>query len=105
MHIFSNPNYDFLRLRWVMLGASWALIAVGMVAVYMRGSQLLDIDLTGGSSVTFTLNDQDRMDLTNVRKALDETDLRDKNLLIVGLAKTGPAFTVDTSEQSVDKVK
>src|SRR4029079_863395 len=44
MHIFANPNYDFLRLRWVMLGVSWTLIAIGMVAVYMRGSQLLDID-------------------------------------------------------------
>ena len=105
MHIFTNPNYDFLRLRWVMLGASWALIAVGMVAVYMRGSQLLDIDFTGGSSVTFTLNDKDRMDLGDVRKALDETDLGKKNLLVVGLGKTGTTFTVDTSEQSVEAVK
>ena len=105
MHIFTNPNYDFLRLRWVMLGASWALIAVGMVAVYMRGSQLLDIDFTGGSSVTFTLNEKDSMDLANVRKVLDETVLSDKNLLIVGLGKSGTAFTVDTSEQSVDAVK
>ena len=54
MHIFSHPNHDFLRLRWIFLGASWTLIAIGMVAVYIRGSQLLDIDFTGGSSVTFT---------------------------------------------------
>jgi len=105
MHIFTNPHFDFLKFRWVALGLSWALIAIGMVAVYMRGSQLLDIDFTGGSSVTFTLNDKDKTDLSSVRKALDKTDLRDKNLLIVGLGKAGTAYTVDTSEQSVDIVK
>ena len=32
----------------------WVLIIIGMVAVYFRGSSLLDIDFTGGSSVAFT---------------------------------------------------
>ncbi len=105
MHIFSHPNFDFLRLRWIFLGASWTLIAIGMVAAYMRGSQLLDIDFTGGSSVTFTLNDKDKMSLTEVRDALVKTDLADKNLLVVELGGSGTAYTVDTSEQSVDNVK
>ncbi len=105
MHIFSKPNFDFLRLRWIMLGASWTLIAIGMIAVYARGTQLLDIDFTGGSSVTFTLNDKDRMSLAQVRDTLVKTELVDKNLLIVELGQTGTAFTVDTSEQSVDNVK
>ncbi|HEX4412354.1 MAG TPA: protein translocase subunit SecD [Lacipirellulaceae bacterium] len=105
MHIFSKPNYDFLRLRWIFLGLSWSLIAVGMVAVYMRGTQLLDIDFTGGSSVTFTLNDKDPMTQAGVTKALDKTELADKNLLVVQIGREGTAFTVDTSEQSVDKVK
>jgi SecD/SecF fusion protein len=105
MHIFSKPNFDFLRLRWIFLGLSWSLIAIGMVAVYMRGTQLLDIDFTGGSSVTFTLNEQDRMSLAEVRDALDKTELADKNLLIVELGGEGTAFTLDTSEQSVDTVK
>jgi SecD/SecF fusion protein len=76
-----------------------------MVAVYMRGSQLLDIDFTGGSSVTFTLNDKDAMSLADIRDSLEKTELSDKNLLIVELGETGTTFTVDTSEQSVDKVK
>jgi SecD/SecF fusion protein len=105
MHIFSHPNFDFLRLRWIFLGASWTLIAVGMVAVYERGSQLLDIDFTGGSSVTFTLNDKDKMSLAEVRDSLVKTELADKNLLVVELGGSGTAYTVDTSEQSVDNVK
>ena len=57
MHLFSKPNLDFLSIRWVALGASWVLIVIGMIAVYFRGSTLLDIDFTGGSSVSFTLNE------------------------------------------------
>jgi len=105
MHLFSKPNIDFLRYRWVALGASWALIGIGMVAVYFRGSTLLDIDFTGGSSVTFTLNDKDKMPLGDVRDALVKSDLAEKNLLIVGRGEKSTGFTVDTSEQSVDAVK
>ncbi len=105
MHLFSKPNIDFLRYRWVALGASWALIGIGMVAVYFRGSTLLDIDFTGGSSVTFTLNDKDKMPLGDVRNTLVNTDLAEKNLLIVGRGEKNTGFTVDTSEQSVDAVK
>jgi SecD/SecF fusion protein len=105
MHIFSKPNFDFLRLRWIMLVGSWTLIGIGMIAAYFRGSQLLDIDFTGGSSVTFTLNDKDKMSLADVRNVLVKTDLADKNLLIVGRGDKNTGYTVDTSEQEVDKVK
>lgn len=105
MHIFSKPNFDFLKYRWFALAASWALIGIGMVAVYYRGSSLLDIDFTGGSSVTFTLNQKDRMSLADVRGSIIQTNLADKNLLIVERGTTNTGFTVDTSEQSVDDVK
>ncbi len=110
MHVFSKPNFDFLGIRWFALGASWLLIAVGMVAVYFRGASLLDIDFTGGSSVAFTLKDADAMPLGAVRNVLAKTDLADKNLLIVSRGQAGPHLTyteyqVDTSEQSVDSVK
>ncbi len=103
MHIFSKPNFDFLSIRWFALGASWVLIIIGMIAVYYRGSSLLDIDFTGGSSVAFTLNDP--VSLNQVRDALAKTDLGDKNLLVVERGTTNTEYTVDTSEQSVDTVK
>jgi SecD/SecF fusion protein len=103
MHLFSKPNLDFLSIRWVALGASWVLIAIGMIAVYFRGSSLLDIDFTGGSSVSFTLNEP--IDLTNVRNALAKTELGDKNLLVVERGITNTEYTIDTSEQSVEQVK
>ena len=105
MHIFSKPNFDFLRYRWYFLSASWGLIAIGMIACYYRGSSLLDIDFTGGTSVTFTLNEKDKMSLAEVRSTLDQTELGDKNLLVVERGEKNTGYTIDTSEQSVDNVK
>jgi SecD/SecF fusion protein len=105
MKILSQPNYDFLGARWVAIGLSLVLIAIGMVAVYFRGPQLLDIDFTGGSSVTFALKPSERMPIADVREALSETELADKNLLIVERGTTNTRYQLDTSEQSVDKAK
>jgi SecD/SecF fusion protein len=103
MHLFHKPNLDFLSIRWVALGASWVLIIIGMIAVYFRGSSLLDIDFTGGSSVAFTLNEP--VPLGQVRNTLAKTAMGDKNLLVVERGVTNTEYTVDTSEQSVDTVK
>ncbi len=102
MKILSQPNYDFLGARWIAGGLSLVLIAIGMVAVYARGAQLLDIDFTGGSSVTFTLKASERMPISEVRAALSESMLADKNLLIVERGTTNTRYQVDTSEQSVE---
>jgi SecD/SecF fusion protein len=103
MHLFHKPNLDFLSIRWFALGASWVLIIIGMIAVYFRGSSLLDIDFTGGSSVSFSLNTP--IDLTNVRNTLANTELGDKNLLVVERGESNTEYTIDTSEQSVDSVE
>ncbi|MCI0331597.1 MAG: protein translocase subunit SecD [Planctomycetes bacterium] len=104
MKLMETPNYDFLRVRWIAGGASLVLIAIGMIAVYSRGQQMLDIDFTGGSSVTFTLNADDRMSLPEVRDALMQTELADKNLVIVELGTDKSRYTVD-SRESIDAVK
>lgn len=105
MKLMANPNYDFLGRRWLAIGASLAIIAVGMVAAVSRGSQLFDIDFTGGSSVTFTLKPADAMPIGAVRDALIGTDLKDKNLLVVERGETHTRYSIDTSEQSVERVQ
>jgi SecD/SecF fusion protein len=105
LKILERPNFDFLGARWVAIGASLVVIAIGMVAVYARGPQLLDIDFTGGSSVTFTLQESGKMPIGEVRAALSNTELAEKNLLIVERGNTNTRYQLDTSEQSVDKVK
>jgi SecD/SecF fusion protein len=105
MHIFTNPNYDFLRIRHVAYSVSLFFIVIGLVAIYFRGSQLLDIDFTGGSSVTFALKESNKMPIAAVRDALIDSELNGQNLLIVQRGETQTRYTVDTSEQSVDRVK
>ena len=82
-----------------------ALIAVGMFAAGMRGSQMFDIDFTGGTSLTFMLNDSSKMPIAEVRNTLRSTELNEKNLLVVERGETNTRYSIDTSEQSVDRVK
>ncbi len=37
MHIFKNPNYDFLRWRWHAIALSWVVIIAGIVMIYVKG--------------------------------------------------------------------
>jgi SecD/SecF fusion protein len=101
--LMSTPNFDFLRVRWIAGGLSIAVILIGLTAVYFRGQQMLDIDFTGGSSVTFTLKPTDKMPIDEVRAVLDP-QLGDKNMEIVELGTDNMRYTV-TSAEKVDKVK
>lgn len=105
LHLFPDPNIDFLKYRWWAIGFSTIVIVIGMIGVYFRGDTLLDIDFTGGSSVTFTLRESDKMPLPEVRAAILDTPIGKKNLVVVERGTTNTAYTIDTSEQSVDEVK
>jgi SecD/SecF fusion protein len=47
--IFEQPKFDFAGKRRIALTGSLLLIAGGLVGVWLRGSDLLDIDFTGGT--------------------------------------------------------
>jgi SecD/SecF fusion protein len=102
--LISTTNFDFLRVRWIAGGLSIAVILIGLIAVYFRGQQMLDIDFTGGSSVTFTLKPSDAMPINQVRDTLEQTELDEKNLVIVQLGDDNLRYTIDSSA-SVDEVK
>ena len=36
MELFRQTNIDFLKYKWWAIGASWALILVGMFAVFVQ---------------------------------------------------------------------
>jgi SecD/SecF fusion protein len=102
--LISTPNFDFLRVRWIAGGLSIAVIVIGLIAVYFRGQQMLDIDFTGGSSVTFILKPSAAMPINEIRDTLENTELADKNLVIVELGTDDVRYTIDSSE-AVDRVK
>jgi preprotein translocase subunit SecF len=50
MHIFTNPNYNFLRWRWHAVALSWVLIIAGLVTIYTKG-MAKGIEFAGGTTV------------------------------------------------------
>ena len=50
MHIFTNPNYNFLRWRWHAVALSWIVILAGLFTIYTRGLPK-GIEFAGGTSV------------------------------------------------------
>lgn len=110
MRLMSQPNYDFLRMRWLASGLSLVLVALGLFAAYNRSTGLFDIDFTGGSSVTFTFRDEAATPISDVHDALMETPLGERNLVVVertdseGIGKH-TRYSIDNSEQDVAAVK
>ncbi|MDZ4658512.1 MAG: protein translocase subunit SecD [Bythopirellula sp.] len=103
--VIGETHFDFMGKRHLAIGASWLLIAIGVFAMFQRGEDLLNIDFTGGSSVTMVLKDKDNMTFSEVMDVLAETDLKDKNLSLVEVDEGGTRFTVSSIEQDVEAVQ
>lgn len=54
--LFGPGNIDFLKYRNICYGLSGALILIGLIATFLRGREMLDIDFNGGTSVVFVLD-------------------------------------------------
>ena len=106
--IIGQTNIDFIGKRYVAGGFSVVLIGLGLAAVAQRGEGILNIDFTGGTSVTMVLNEDNAMTVGEVRSELEQTDLADKNLLVVERGRTNTRFTVNSSlrdRNSVEQVQ
>ncbi len=55
-NVLGEKDVDFMGLRYICYAVSLILILVGLTATFIRGSQILDIDFNGGTSVTFALD-------------------------------------------------
>lgn len=112
MRILSHTNFNFIALRTPAVVASLVAIAIGMAAVWHRGSDMLDIDFTGGTSVTMVLKKGSILTFADVQKRIvEKTDLDDFNFQLVERqsleleGETQKSFTVDTSIDSVEQVE
>lgn len=100
MQLLSRTDINFMG-KWPAAAIlSLLVIVAGMLGVVSRQSNLLNIDFTGGTSVTMVLEEKHAMDQGDVRLALEETELADKNLLVVERKQDGPegtTFKIDCS--------
>ena len=103
--IIGQTNIDFLGKRVLSGIASVALICVGLSAVWNRGTDLLNIDFTGGSSVTMVLNDDQKMPFSEVKEMLDATELSEQNLSLVEVGDSQTRYTVSCVNPDVGAVQ
>jgi len=70
MSIIGATNIDFLGKRSIAAIASVVLITIGLVAGFVRGKDVLDIDFNGGTSVQVLF--QEKTDIETVRTRATE---------------------------------
>jgi len=73
MEFFRQTNIDFLKYKWWAIGASWALIALGLFAIFVQKGLKFGIDFSGGTAIAVRFSD--RPDVDRVRKVLDGAGL------------------------------
>jgi SecD/SecF fusion protein len=105
--IIGETNIDFLSKGFAATMVSLVLIGIGAFAVYKRGESLLNIDFTGGSSVTMAVQPDAKLTQAKVEAALLKTDMAEKSLTVVerGDANDGTRFSVTSSIDDKDAAK
>ncbi|MCG8449173.1 MAG: protein translocase subunit SecF, partial [Pirellulales bacterium] len=104
--IVGQTNINFLGKKALAFAFSVLVVGVGLAAVFDRGADLLNIDFTGGSSVTMVLKEDQKMPFSAVKGLLDERpELAEKNLSLVEVGETNTQYTVSCVEQDVAKLQ
>ena len=78
MELFRETNIDFLRWKWWAIGLSWALIVVGLLAIFVQKGLRFGIDFAGGTQIA--LKFKDKPDIDRLRKLLDAGNFGDTGI-------------------------
>ncbi|MGH9608148.1 MAG: protein translocase subunit SecF [Bryobacteraceae bacterium] len=70
MQIFTRPNFDFLGKKWPFIFLSLAVLAAGLISLYVKGGPRYGIDFTGGALID--VNFIHRPSAEAIRKALQK---------------------------------
>lgn len=73
MELFRQTNIDFLKYKWWAIGASWALILLGVVTVFVQKGLKFGIDFSGGTAIAIRFAEPP--DIDALRKLLDGANL------------------------------
>jgi preprotein translocase subunit SecF len=73
MEFFRQTNIDFLKYKWWAIGLSWALIALGLITIFVQKGLKFGIDFSGGTAIAVRF--AERPDVDHLRKILDGAGL------------------------------
>jgi len=104
--IFGHPNLQFVRWSRAAATVAVTLIALGAIAVARRGSELFDIDFTGGTSVQVEFKEGKELPVAEVRKLVTGR-FESATVSAVTLADgvSNRRFKIDTGNQDQDAVQ
>ena len=78
MELFRQTHIDFLRWKWWAIGASWALILIGLLAIFVQKGLKFGIDFAGGTQIALRFGTRPNID--ELRKILDKGNFGDTGL-------------------------
>jgi SecD/SecF fusion protein len=104
--LLGRTSLTFIRWAGVAAALSLAIIAAGGLAAGRRGSELFDIDFTGGTSVQVEFKEGQELPIAEVRKAVGDK-LASATVSSVTLADgvANRRFKIDTSNQDEQEVE
>lgn len=73
MELFRDTHIDFLRVKWICIGISWALIVAGFISIALHGGLRFGIDFSGGTQIV--LKFADRPDPAKIESILKPLNL------------------------------
>jgi preprotein translocase subunit SecF len=68
MHIFKNPNFDFVRWKYQALALSWVIILIGIWYIWFGPGMAKSVEFSGGTIVIVKLDHQPNLE--QIRAAL-----------------------------------
>ena len=80
LNFFKNPKYDFMKFTKLTVGGSFAFIVIGLAVFGIRladnPASVLAVDLTGGTSIVYSMNQDDAVKpaVADIRAALNAFD-------------------------------
>ena len=78
LSIFKNPKFDFMKLTKLTVAGSFSFIAVAAVIFAIRflanPASVLSVDLTGGTSIVYNLDENEKPSVADIRAAINDFD-------------------------------
>ena len=75
MELFKKPNINFINLRWFPIGASILVVILSVAVMAIKGFNY-SIEFTGGTLLQVGFPAAARVDVDDVRKALETAGVR-----------------------------
>ena len=101
MRFIGETHFDFVKWLWPAMITSSIVIGIGLAAAAIRGTDLYDIDFTGGSSVQILFDRGKAADIAEVRRQVDHLP----DVAVSGVGTENLEFKIDTSERNIQKVQ